>query len=211
MKQPIRVYPVRFNPQMIKSLELRSKLQTRRVVKAGNSIVFPGHFEFVRLETGRRKVVGGENVIRARCDFVAGPRVVSVRSKVQPLDLLWVRRGQKGGTRAASTMTLEVWSVECSRLQDLTAEDAIAEGIWHPRAEDGLDIPTHLLEDFWLPCAKRGLVHLSPRLAFRDLWESINGRGSWDANPWVWTYQFVVHSLNIDVLLDARRHVAEVP
>jgi hypothetical protein len=34
---------------------------------------------------------------------------------------------------------------------------------------------------FSTPCAKR---------SFMTLWESINGKGSWELNKWVWVYEF---------------------
>lgn len=73
--------------------------------------------------------------------------------------------------RSACRLELEVVGVRVERLQCISADDLAAEGIqeW---IDGGID--------------HDGL----PRDAFRSLWESINGRGSWDANPWIWVIEF---------------------
>jgi hypothetical protein len=76
--------------------------------------------------------------------------------------------------RWASRITLEVTDVRVERLQDITEEDAKAEGA---------EARAHGVDD----AAAFGLRH---RVGFADLWESINGAGSWDANPWVWRIAF---------------------
>ena len=96
--------------------------------------------------------------------------------------------------RWASRITLEVGSVRVERLQDISEEDALAEGIFYqkPTAEDIKDGATDgvyivpgltqpLGQPMWAPTAA---------LAYRFLWESINGPASWDANPWVWVVTF---------------------
>jgi len=71
--------------------------------------------------------------------------------------------------RWASRITLEITDIRVERLNDISESDAIAEGIIGV-CEDGL----------WNdPCDK-----------YADLWESINGSGSWDLNPWVWVVEF---------------------
>jgi hypothetical protein len=70
--------------------------------------------------------------------------------------------------RWASRLSLMVTSIRVERLQDITAEDARAEGV----------------ESIGATCDYRG--------AYCALWESINGAESWAANPWVWVVGFEV-------------------
>lgn len=70
--------------------------------------------------------------------------------------------------RWASRIDLEVTGVRVERLQDISEDDALAEGLYWP--DVGYD--------------------QTPQRIFAALWESINGPGSWDANPWVWVVEF---------------------
>ncbi len=68
--------------------------------------------------------------------------------------------------RWASRITLEVAGVRVERLQDISEEDAEAEG-----------------------CAS-GLESVSARWRYEALWSEINGDDSWNTNPWVWVVEF---------------------
>lgn len=73
--------------------------------------------------------------------------------------------------RWASRITLEIMSVRVERLQDVSEEDARAEGCeW---------------SQWSFPNSTR-----PGKSAYRALWESIHGHGSWDQNPWVWVVEF---------------------
>lgn len=80
--------------------------------------------------------------------------------------------------RWASRITLDLTSVRVERLQDISREDAIAEGL-ESHDDDGVT--------YWGPL---GQGHYDPVAGYRILWESINGEGSWAANPWVWVLGF---------------------
>ncbi|MED8000908.1 hypothetical protein [Pseudomonas aeruginosa] len=74
--------------------------------------------------------------------------------------------------RAISRILLEITAVRVERLQDITEDQAIAEGI-----------DTHPMGFYGNGCITAGG-------AFLELWESINGDGRWAANPWVWVVEF---------------------
>ncbi len=80
--------------------------------------------------------------------------------------------------RAASRILLEVTDVRVERLQDITEEDARAEGV-EPDVDAG----------YWKGYIFPG-VYDSAKKSFASLWQSINGLGSWDQNPWVWVVSF---------------------
>ena len=74
--------------------------------------------------------------------------------------------------RWASRITLEITDVGVERLQDISAEDAIAESV-------DVGCVTSDFTDKLLP-------------AFQRLWDSINAKRGfgWDKNPWVWVITF---------------------
>jgi len=77
--------------------------------------------------------------------------------------------------RWASRILLEVTDVRVERLQDITYEQAVAEGI-------------HRDHRMWFATDEDGIAHKYPQSAFRDLW--ISTGGDWDTNPWVWAIEF---------------------
>lgn len=82
--------------------------------------------------------------------------------------------------RWASRLTLELTEVRVQRLQEISEEDAKAEGVAnYLQPGEVPDVPFGYLTD--------------ARDAFRSLWDSINGeRAAWDSNSWVWAVSFRV-------------------
>jgi hypothetical protein len=104
--------------------------------------------------------------------------------------------------RWASRIVRPIERVRLERIQDISEEDARAEGV--PPNHSG-DLATFDPEAQGYLC-REGLAHIESDPegdwdggyfrtgleAFRSLWDSINGkRGfTWDKNPWVWVYDF---------------------
>lgn len=84
----------------------------------------------------------------------------------------WKRRPSIFMRRWMSRIQLEITSVRVERLNDCSEADAEAEGC--------IPDDTSLNPN-----------HIGPATSiYEALWESINGEGSWAANPWVWVIEF---------------------
>ena len=81
-------------------------------------------------------------------------------------------------TRKASRITLEIVAVRVERLQDISQNDAEAEGC---------EQLSHGYRDY---SGKLDCQLGEARTSYFTLWESINGVDSWDKNPWVFVIEF---------------------
>jgi len=82
--------------------------------------------------------------------------------------------------RWASRILLEITEIRVERLQEITQDDAVAEGMRHPE------------HAFKMIAGGDVEVEISPKEQFAELWDSLNAKRGygWDINPWVWVISF---------------------
>lgn len=76
--------------------------------------------------------------------------------------------------RWASRITLEITDVRVERLNAISEEDALAEGMDNGTSDAAMTAG-------W---------YEKPQRAFQRLWEQLYGEESWSSNPWVWVIEF---------------------
>lgn len=198
----MKEHPILFSAPMVRAILDGSKTQTRRIIKPKKNGVIVG--------------VGGPGIAMKRISDSEFSTVVSPYG--QSGDRLWVREAfrlcseadaikprdtdaayriwyeadaphQPGAgkprpsmfmPRWASRILLEIISVRVERLNDISKADAIEEGLFQDEAGKWIT---------W-SATKDHREHLNPVEAYRELWESINGAGSWGINPFVWAISF---------------------
>lgn len=196
--------PILFSAPMVRAILDGAKTQTRRVVKLGAP---PRGCRPWRLQ-GNDNIRFPVFVADADApgDFGAAGSIKCPYGV--PGDRLWVRETWYGDTldgvvyradidqldegqwrpsifmpRWASRITLEITDVRVQRLQDISEEDARAEGC------TGRD-PEPADEGGTIYAWKGRSAAPDARAHFAALWDSINGDGAWAANPWVWALTF---------------------
>jgi hypothetical protein len=73
---------------------------------------------------------------------------------------------------------IEITGVRCERLQDISDEDCMKEGILSYGGGQ------------WYAIGEDGDIYSTPQAAYADLIDKINGKGTWERNQFVWVYDF---------------------
>lgn len=87
--------------------------------------------------------------------------------------------------KTAARIWLEITEVKVEKLQDISEDDAVAEGI--ELIDQARQLVYKRYDDYYS-------VTSSAYVAFWSLWAKINGEDSWQQNPYVWVVKFKVLS-----------------
>ncbi|MFY0481432.1 hypothetical protein ACI6PS_02405 [Flavobacterium sp. PLA-1-15] len=85
--------------------------------------------------------------------------------------------------KEAARLFYKITSIHVERLQNITEEDAIAEGVVKHSDYGSTGYVNYL-------SPHEAVTDIDAVWSFGTLWESIYGRGSWLKNPWVWVIKF---------------------
>lgn len=211
--------PILMSAPMVRALLEGRKTQTRRIITPDNSTVngwraykgddvkvngawkaldFDAPYPSCMVDEGFPDADGNKTYHYLHVPQVKGDVGTRhrVRSRIDVGDRLWVRETfRKFGDgylyradkeiigldwkpsifmpRTACRLTMDETKVRPERLQDISDADAVAEGVYF-----GYDLKGQTIYD------------ASPRWLYEALWNTINGKGAWAQNPWVWVYEW---------------------
>ena len=80
---------------------------------------------------------------------------------------------------------IKITNIKVERLQDISDDDCLKEGIFEWNAGQK-DIPFYSFSYADIP------DYFSPRDAFKELIDKVSGKGTWESNPFVFAYEFVL-------------------
>lgn len=179
-----KFHPILFSTPMVQAILEGRKTQTRRIIKdelLQNSTP-DDDLEFLLLTIIYKYKVGDvlwvRETFRAIDQEVGSPRFEYKATEVINLIDKW--KPSLFMPKQACRIFLKIKSIRVERLQDISQEDAQAEGVEFVEGINGNLYFNYLTKEYGC----------NERFSFMTLWESINGDGSWNKNPFVWLYEF---------------------
>lgn len=94
--------------------------------------------------------------------------------------------------RLASRITLPILKIRVEQLQDISEDDAIAEGIERKIIDQAVFCRDYSTQSHWFNnwADTPGAAYIA-KASFSTLWDLINGKTyPWESDPWVWIIEF---------------------
>jgi hypothetical protein len=195
----MKYIPILFSTEMVDAILAEKKTQTRRMFKFKETNKHPSNKfsdKFNPEIAGQCPYGNHGDVLWVRESFAHVPvtayaHSIGVQKTVNPHDpdmavvyrAGWDRAGSPPWKpsihmpRWACRIELKVNDVRLERLKDISADDAIAEGV---------------LSGIYPSVNGRPLMDNEIINLYREIWESMYGEASWNNNPWVWVIDFKV-------------------
>ena len=198
--------PILFNGDMVRAVMDGRKTQTRRVIKGvgpDNWLKGASNHVVHAIDHCPMGKIGDvlwvkENFKVGKCANNLKPSELDARTWIVENGGVWYLADNhcpltpistKGKTRPnnhmpkwASRIKLEITDLRVEFLNDISSDDAKAEGIEYFDSMEFKGYKNYLGPGFTQ----------DPVRSFESLWESINGKDSWLENPWVWVIEFEV-------------------
>lgn len=93
--------------------------------------------------------------------------------------------------RAASMPhRIRIKDVRVERLQDISGEDCIKEGVGVSATDNRIGYPFGIPFNYFIGEDKKSCRYTTPREAFATLIDKVSGKGTWERNPYVLVYEF---------------------
>lgn len=185
----MKEHPIPFIDEMTRAILDGRKTQTRRI--ADFVPIHGANLSFSGLEPGYYCTgvpTSGHVLYSRRGDGVWEQRTEPIHCPYgAPGDLLLVE--------GHPDIVLRITDVRVERVQEISEDDAISEGVMHEKGLDYWPQDKREAHESWIAGGRVGRPPLgpSPRERFAVLWDSINGKKpgrSWADNPWVWAIKF---------------------
>ncbi len=165
-QQATNMKGILFKPDMIKAIIEGRKTQTRRVIKPQPFL--GDKFQNYEPLVGKPRYQVGEVVyIKEAGVWDERVRLFAYKANMPDLTAKW--QSPRFMPAWAARYFIQITDVRAERLQEITEEDAIAEGC-----------PSALVTLATVPMVEW----------YKHLWDSINPKYPWSSNPWVWVISF---------------------
>jgi len=207
MSENYKEKPILFSTSMVQAILEKRKTQTRRVIRNADitnnfDIDVDGsvyayccpatgdHFEPWEIAPWKNGEILWVRETWTPCatidSWLDDVNLYAYKADYAGQEVPWKWRPSIHMPKTAARIWLRVTDVRVERLQEITEDDALAEGI------DWMD--DACWDNGWSPTLNDPDSGGEPllRAGYASLWDSINAKRGfgWDANPWVWVIEF---------------------